>query len=247
MVCASGVADAQEPAPNAAESKPTYRVPRATSAITIDGSPDEEAWQGALRLTLPFEVAPGDNLPASAETEALLLYDHEAFYAAFRVRDPEPGRVRARLTDRDTAFQDDFVGLVVDTFNDELRAFEFFVNPLGVQMDLVVDDVAGSEDTSWDGIWSSAGRLDADGYTVELAIPYTTLRFQRIQSDQTWGLDLIRIYPRDRRFLVRLEPSGQERQLLRVPVLEDRGLRRRGARSQPRDHAHRDRTAHGCP
>ena len=70
----------------------------------------------------------------------------------------------------DSAFDDDFVGLVVDTFNDERRAFEFFVNPLGIQMDLIRDDVSGREDSSWDTIWDSAGRLTDDGYRVELAV-----------------------------------------------------------------------------
>jgi len=207
VACAGGPTHTQTEAPAPVVppgAKPAHRVPRSASKITIDGSPDEAAWHDALRLELAFEVNPGDNLPAGARTEALLLYDQDNFYAAFVVHDPEPGRVRARLTDRDTAFQDDFVGLIVDTFNDELRAFEFFVNPLGVQMDLVVDDVAGTEDESWDAIWNSAGRLTADGYTAEIAIPYTSLRFQRIQSDQTWGLDLVRIYPRDRRFLYAL-------------------------------------------
>ncbi|MBI4169779.1 MAG: carbohydrate binding family 9 domain-containing protein [Acidobacteria bacterium] len=157
-----------------------------------------------MRLTLPYEVFPGENLEARASTEALLIYDDTFFYAGFRVRDPDPGRIRARFTDRDTAFQDDFVGVALDTFNDGRRAFEFFVNPLGVQMDLVVDDVSGNEDPSWDAIWNSAGRLTEDGYTVEIAIPYTSLRFQRIRSDQTWGLDLVRVYPRDRRFLFAL-------------------------------------------
>jgi hypothetical protein len=184
-------------------------LPKSASAITVDGRLDEPAWREALRLDLPYEVHPGENLPAPVRTEALLTYDASRFYAAFRASDPDPKAIRARLTDRDTAFLDDFVGLVVDTFNDERRAFEFFVNPMGVQMDLVVDDVAGSEDSSWDAIWESAGALTPDGYLVEMAIPYTSLRFQRGRSAQDWGLDLVRIYPRDRRILLAMNPRDR--------------------------------------
>jgi hypothetical protein len=175
----------------------------------VDGRLDEADWQSALRVELPFEVNPGENLPASARTEALLLYGDDQLSVAFRVSDPRPAEIRARYTDRDTAFQDDFVGIVVDTFNDQRRAYEFFVNALGVQMDLIVDDVNGSEDSSWDGIWESAGALTADGYVVEIGIPYRSISFQQGQSDQTWGFDLVRIYPRDRRFLFASNPRDR--------------------------------------
>jgi hypothetical protein len=194
----------QEPAPQGSPGKKprsSFVLPRADAPVVVDGKLDEPIWEKALRLELPYEVNPGENLPSKVRTEALLIYDGGYFYAGFHAVDPEPDRIRARFTDRDTAFQDDFVGVVVDTFDDERRAFEFFVNPKGVQMDLVVDDVLGNEDSSWDAIWFSAGSLTGDGYLVEMAIPYTSLRFQRGDGNQAWGLDLIRIYPRDRRFL----------------------------------------------
>jgi len=192
-----------------ANGKTLHRIPQATSGVVVDGRLDEPVWESALRLELPYEVNPGDNLSAAVRTEALLTYDGSHFYAAFKAGDPSPSTIRARLTDRDTAFQDDFVGVVVDTFNDERRAFEFFVNPVGVQMDLVVDDVAGSEDSSWDAIWESAGSLTPEGYMVEISIPFTSLRFQRGDGDQVWGIDLVRVYPRDRRFLFAMNPRDR--------------------------------------
>src|SRR6266850_2433640 len=206
-----------EPFVLAAEAEPakparaTYRVPKASSPVVVDGRLNEETWEKALHLQLPFEVNPGDNVPSQVETEAYLAYDETHLYAAFRAKDPNITSIHARLSDRDLAFQDDFVGLVVDTFNDERRAFEFFVNPVGVQMDLVQDDISGNEDSSWDAIWKSAGQITEDGYVVEMAIPYTSLRFQNGGSDQTWGLDLIRIYPRDRRFLFALNRRDRNR------------------------------------
>ena len=79
------------------------------------------------------------------------------------------------------------------------RGFEFFVNPLGVQMDLFQNEVTGGEDESWDTIWDSAGRLTESGYEVEMTIPFSSIRFPRTDGVQTWGVDAIRIHPRDQR------------------------------------------------
>jgi hypothetical protein len=113
------------------------------------------------------------------------------------------------LRDRDSAFNDDFVGVVLDTFNDERRAFEFFVNPFGVQMDLIQDDVNRNESESWDAIWDSAGVITTTGFTTEMAIPFSQLRFPRTDGDQTWGMDLLRFWPRDQR--VRMSNNPQDR------------------------------------
>jgi len=73
--------------------------------------------------------------------------------------DPEPKKIRAHLTDRDRAFADDLVAVILDTFNDENRAFAFFVNPLGIQGDEIFSMGGSREDMSWDAIWDSAGRI----------------------------------------------------------------------------------------
>jgi len=185
------------------------QIPKALNAIKVDGALDEADWQSSLSLELNYEVQPGENITPKVRTECLLIYDDSQLYAAFRAADPNPSSIRARFSDRDRAFRDDFVGIVIDTFNDERRAFEFFVNPLGVQMDLIVDDVSGNEDPSWDTIWESAGKITAEGYVVELAIPYTSLRFQRGSGEQIWGLDIVRVYPRDHRYLIALSPRDR--------------------------------------
>ena len=193
---------AQNPAPPPAPElvHPQYNVPRATSEIKVDGRIDEVAWQSALVLHLDRELQPKTNAPAPVATTVYLAYDHKYLYAAFRAEDPDPKQIRARLTDRDAATDDDFVGLGLDTFNDERRGFLFFVNPLGVQMDRTRTEIgATQEDDAWDAIWSSAGRIDGQGYTVEIAIPFTSLRFQRSAGDQTWGVMPYRSYPRSER------------------------------------------------
>jgi hypothetical protein len=138
-----------------------------------------------------------------------LIENGASLLIAFDARDPEPAAIRAYLRDRDSAYNDDFVGVVLDTFNDQRRAFEFFANPLGVQMDLTFDDVNGREDDSWDAIWSSAGVIGEQGFTVEIAIPFSQLRFQNSDSPQTWGLDALRFYPRADR--VRISANRMDR------------------------------------
>jgi hypothetical protein len=115
------------------------------------------------------------------------------------------------LRDRDSAFNDDFVGVVLDTFNDQRRAFEFFINPLGVQMDLINDQVNGSESSSWDAIWDSAGQINDRGFAAEIAIPFSQLRFPRTDGDLTWGIDVLRFRPRANR--ARISNNTQDRNL----------------------------------
>ena len=141
-------------------------LPRTDGKITIDGVLDEPEWQDAAVVTLDYETRPGENIDARVKTVVYLIEDGENFYVAFEAEDPEPSAIRAYLRDRDTAWSDDFVGVVLDTFNDERRAFQFFANPLGVQMDMTNDDVNQNEDESWDAIWDSAGKIHDKGYTV---------------------------------------------------------------------------------
>ncbi|MDH3351549.1 MAG: carbohydrate binding family 9 domain-containing protein, partial [Gammaproteobacteria bacterium] len=175
-------------------------LPRSSELVTIDGLMDEEAWKYATQIKIDTETNPGENIPARVETIAYLLEDGQSLYIAFDARDPDPQAIRAYLQDRDTAWNHDFVGIVLDTYNDERRAFEFFANPLGVQMDLTNDDVNENEDESWDAIWDSAGHINEVGYIVEMEIPLNQLRFPNTGGKQTWGFDLLRFYPRDRRY-----------------------------------------------
>lgn len=196
----------------------TLRAPRATSAIRVDGALDEAAWQEAQVVALAYETQPGENTPAPIATTCRLLYDDERLYVGCNAADPHPDEIRARFTDRDQAYDGDFVGVRLDPFLDRRRAFEFYVNPLGVQMDLFRDDLAAerhgggdNEDTSWDAIWESAGRITADGYEVELAIPFTSLRFPTGGAVQSWGIGFARVQPRRDRLELASEPFDRNR------------------------------------
>jgi hypothetical protein len=206
LICAGAIAQDAQKVPIQPKQ---YRVQPATGAIRVDGILDEPAWASAEPMEFDVETNPGDNIVPPARTAGYMTYDSRHLYVAFRAWDPDPKAIRAHLSDRDNAFSDDFVGVVLDTFNDNRRAFEFFVNPLGVQMDLTMDDVNRNEDSSWDTIWESAGRITDEGYIVEMAIPFTSLRFPSLASEQTWGVDMVRVYPRSSRH--RLGLQGQDR------------------------------------
>ena len=182
----------------AAQTAPDFNIPRITNPPTIDGVVEANEWKEATRIPVNIEVEPGDNLEAQVFAEALLMENGEALYIAYIAEDPEPNQIRGFYQDRDTGWNGDWIGITLDTFNDERRAFGFYVNPLGVQMDSIHDDVNQREDESWNGIWDSVGQITENGYTVEVSIPLKQLRFAESDSIQTWGVEILRQYPRDR-------------------------------------------------
>jgi hypothetical protein len=187
--------------------KPVYRVTRLADAIRVDGRLDESTYSAPPTFELAYETRPAENKQAPVRTEVWITYDSSNLYAAFRAHDPDPRQIRARYSDRDNAFNDDFVGVVLDTFHDQRRAFEFFANPLGVQMDLTQNEMTGNEDSSWDAIWDSAGRITASGYEVEMRIPFSSLRFPSGGGEMTWGIDAVRTYPRGQQYRLGLNPQ----------------------------------------
>ena len=189
----------------------------AASHIRIDGHLDEVAWQKAAMLEILYEWTPGENTPAPVKTEVLVTYDHAKIYIGFRCFDPEPQKIRAHLMDRDamdTFIMDDHVSFMLDTFNDERRAFQFRVNPLGVQADANFSELEGYEDFSWDAIWASAGKITDFGYTVEVAIPFNQLRFAKGGREQTWGFEADRSWPRNVRHRMSTHVRDRDRNCL---------------------------------
>lgn len=173
----------------------------AKAEIDIDGRIDDLAWSGAALLTDFTQYDPLEGLPASQQTEVLVLVDAEAIYFAIRAFDENPEQIRATLTERDSfTFTDDYVRIVLDTYADQRRAYVFTVNPLGVQHDGLWNEGGSSGrrggfgppiDDSPDFLWDSNGGVTEDGYQVEVRIPFKSLRFQESQ-EQSWGLQLER-------------------------------------------------------
>lgn len=186
-----------------ADQNTVIEVPTLEGEVVLDGVPDEAFWTQARSVELIYETQPADNAPASVKTTALIADNGREVLLAFRAEDPDPTQIRAFLRDRDSLWSDDFIGFTIDTFNDQRRAYEFYVNPLGAQGDLIIDGATGNEDDSWDGLWDSAAKINAAGYTVEMRIPYSTLRFQKTDGvAQKWGVDFLRFRPRDNRYRI---------------------------------------------
>ncbi len=203
-------------------------VSLASSPVHVDGRLDEPAWQEAALLEILYEWQPGENTPAPVKTEVLVAYDQARLYIGFRCFDPEPKRIRAHLMDRDaidTFIQDDHVSIMLDTFNDERRAFQFRINPLGVQADANFSELEGYEDFSWDAIWASAGRVTDFGYTVEVAIPFNQLRFPKGGLEQTWGFAADRSWPRSVRHRMSTQVRDRDRNCTLCQFSKLRGFR----------------------
>jgi hypothetical protein len=156
----------------------------------IDGNLDDEVWKSAAVFSDFYQWRPSDSSPASVRTEMFAGYDSRFIYFAFHAYD-DPGKVRANVAKRDNIFDDDVVGLLLDTFNDKRRAYELFFNPLGIQQDGFLTE-GGNDDFSVDIVMESKGMLTADGYTVEVAIPFKSLRYEAGKG-KLWGLHVLRI------------------------------------------------------
>jgi hypothetical protein len=188
----------------------TLRITRTTGAIKIDGDLSDEGWRHVTPVTTWFEVNPGDNTPPKVRNVGHIAYDEHFFYAAFEFDDPNPRAIRAPYSDRDdpgVGFYD-FGGVFVDAGNSGHTARLFVVTPRNIQADSIIDDASG-EDTSPDFFWESATSVNEHGWTLEMRIPFSSLRYKN-SDPQTWAILLYRNYPRDRnyQFLSARMPRG---------------------------------------
>jgi len=186
-------------------------LPRIDTTIVVDGVLDEPVWQHAARLVDFSEYQPVDSRPAEEPTEVLVWYSPTAIYFGIRAREVHGDLVHATHADRDNIDADDYVQILLDTYNDRRRAFLFGVNPFGVQQDGVrIDAYAGGAggtsgntsisalnvlngnvDLNPDFIFQSRGRLVPGGYDVEIRIPFKSLRYAGGKV-QTWGINVLR-------------------------------------------------------
>jgi hypothetical protein len=176
-----------------AEDRPALRIPRAPHPPVLADYVDGRVEPPGIKVTGFVQREPGDGVASSLDTTAYLSYDAQHLYAVFVCKD-DPTKVRANLTKREAINSDDIVGVIVDTYDDGRRSYLFLVNPLGIQRDGVTSE-GQEDDYSYDTLWSSDGRLTADGYMVSIAIPFRSLRF-RSEDVQTWRIALGRIIPR---------------------------------------------------
>ncbi len=183
--------------------QPRFEAVRIDRPLQLSGKLDDPVWQQAKPVYMDFEFDPGENTPAPQKTEVRALFNREHLYLGFRCHDTSPNEIRANLSDRDKIFQDDYVIVSIDTYNDYQRAYEFAVNPFGIQGDLMA--TLGSEDANFDLIWHSAAAKNDSGWTAEMAIPFKSLRFPN-RPEQTWLIHLVRNYPRSSRIKMSWRP-----------------------------------------
>jgi hypothetical protein len=177
------------------EKSQPVRVAKFEKAPTIDGRLDDEIWKSAATFKNFYQTSPGDNVAPSKPTEVMMGYDTRTLYLAFHCFD-EPDKVSASVAKRDDVLngQEDSIRVLLDTFNDQRKAYVLAFNPLGVQMDGIRTEALGV-DFSVDIVMESKGMLTEDGYTVEVAIPFKSLRYQA-GKDKLWGLQIFRIIQR---------------------------------------------------
>ncbi|HEY5075730.1 MAG TPA: DUF5916 domain-containing protein [Pyrinomonadaceae bacterium] len=164
-------------------------VPRFDKPPVIDGKLDDEVWKHAAVFKDFYQVSPGDNIAPSKPTEAFIGYDSKFLYLAFHCYD-EPDKVRGTVAKRDAVFDEDNVRVFLDTFNDQRKAYVLGWNPLGIQQDGIMTEGNGT-DFSVDIVMESKGQLTSDGWVVEVAIPFKSLRYEAGKG-KLWGIEVWR-------------------------------------------------------
>ena len=148
---------------------------RTSTPPVIDGDIGDAVWQSAPTVTGFKTWTPDYGKDMPDQTVVYYAYDAENLYFAFRAFDSEPDRVKASIAARDGVNADDWICINLDSFGDQQSLYALYVNPLGIQGDSRF--AAGREDFGFDAVWYSAGRIDSQGYTIEVRIPFKSLRY----------------------------------------------------------------------
>lgn len=191
MLFSAVLASAETPSP--------LVIPRVEQAPALDDflgmKPGEASTKHLAKVEGFIQRFPSDGNPSTQRTEVYIGYDNQNLYVVFLAFDSEPNKVRARMVRREDVFGDDIVEVMLDTFNDQRRAYAFVANPFGIQWDGLWTEGQGF-DGSFDTVWHSRGQLTPQGYVVWMAIPFKSLRFPA-QAEQTWRVILLREIPRN--------------------------------------------------
>lgn len=171
----------------------TIRAIRLSEPLQLDGRLDEEIYQSTKAIDGFIQTLPDEGAPVSERTEAYVFFDDEYIYVSGRMWDSAPpDQWVANEMRRDTSQlrQNDVFGVLLDTFHDLRNGYNFYTNPLGARADQVVTD-EGNPNLDWNPVWEArTGRFDG-GWTVELGIPFKSIRYQQ-SAGQTWGIQIRR-------------------------------------------------------
>lgn len=169
----------------------TIPATRTTKHIIIDGKLNDSAWQGAPIATNLVELRPsfGNIEDAKNKTEVYILYDDDAIYVGGFCHEPSADSISKELVGRDVIGVNDFVGVLFDTYKDKINGFGYYITPLGEQYDAKYTN--NGEDGSWNSVYESKANIVSGGWTFEMRIPYSAIRFSN-KKIQDWGINITR-------------------------------------------------------
>jgi hypothetical protein len=206
LLLSSLPAVAQPPAGPGAPPAPLPPRPRVAALaisepIHLDGVLDEAAWQQAEPATGFLQREPATGQPATDNTVVRVAYTRTTLYVAIQAFTDRPEDVVGEEMQRDSQlYRDDSVIVLLDTFHDHRNAYWFETNANGARTDALLTDEGRDFNVQWDGVWDVAARRNAQGWAAEIAIPFTTLRFN--PNLDTWGFNVRRLirYKREEAF-----------------------------------------------
>jgi hypothetical protein len=168
------------------------RAERTNLPVKIDGNLNDEAWQKAesAKDFIELRPTPGIVEKPGKTTEVKILYDDAAIYVYARMNEVNPDSIAKQIVPRDNIGNADFFGVIFDTYHDKINGTGFYVTAANSQFDAKYSQTGG-EDSNWNAVWFSAVKIDAKGWSLEIKIPYSALRFSS-KDVQTWGVNFMR-------------------------------------------------------
>ena len=187
--CLTLNAAGQEPE-NADGQRKSVRIVRTDTPPVIDGTLDEPAWSRAAKIEDFHEIQPTEYAAPSERTVVYLMYDDNALYIGAKLYDRDPSAITARiLRQGERVFGDDWFSVILDPFHDQRSGYRFQTNPNGLRQEALYQNVS-DEQWNWQGIWYTAAKIDGEGWTTEIAIPFKTISFD--PGNDTWGINFRR-------------------------------------------------------
>jgi len=171
----------------------TFRATRVDAPLVLDGRLDEAVYARVPAMSDFIQQEPHEGAPATERTETWVMFDDENIYVAARCWDSHPERMVVNEMRRDNRniFQNENFTIVIDTFYDRRNGFFFQTNPLGALRDQAVGDEGQSNNNDWNTVWDVAASVFDQGWIVEVAIPFKSLRYKK-GREQVWGMNLRR-------------------------------------------------------
>ncbi len=172
------------------EKSKSIKILYSEAEIDVDGSLDEDIWKSAPAIGELRQQEPMENEKPSQKTEVRVYYNNEALYFGITCWEKSDEIIALQMERDSQPEADDYIGILLDTFNDKRNAYLFVVSPVGMKYDARVYNNSESTDNDWDGIWYAKTNIEEDKWTAEVRIPFNTLSFNEEQT--SWGFNFVR-------------------------------------------------------